>query len=179
MIVGSIARRYAKALFDLAVEAGRIEPWAEGLAALQKAVASSPELRDLLENPVHAREQRQAVAGQLARALSLDPLPTHLLALLAERNRLAYLSGIADTFADLADLKLGRVRAKVTSAVPLADAEAEALSRKLAAATGAQVLLERVVEPALLGGVVTQVGSLVYDGSLRAQLETLRRSMKQ
>ena len=179
MIVGSIARRYAKALFDLAVEAGRVEPWAEGLAALQKAVASSPELRDLLENPVYAKEQRQAVAGELARALSLDPQPTHLLALLAERNRLAYLSGIADTFAELADQKLGRVRAKVTSAVPLADAEAEALSRKLAAATGAQVLLERAVDPALLGGVVAQVGSLVYDGSLRAQLEALRRSMKQ
>jgi F-type H+-transporting ATPase subunit delta len=179
MIVGSIARRYAKALFDLAVEAGRVEAWAEGLSALQRAVASSPELRDLLENPVYAKEQRQAVAGKLAAALSLDPQPTHLLALLAERNRLAYLSGIADTFGQLADKKLGRVRARVTSAVPLADAEAQALSQKLAAATGAQVLLERAVDPALLGGVVAQVGSLVYDGSLRAQLEALRRSMKQ
>jgi len=179
MIVGSIARRYAKALFDLAVEAGRVEPWAEALTALQKSVASSPELRDLLENPVYPREQRQAVAGQLAKALSLDPDPRHLLALLAERNRLAYLSGIADTFGQLADQKLGRVRARVTSAVPLAEAEAQALAQRLAAATGAQVLLERVVEPALLGGVVAQVGSLVYDGSLRAQLEALRRSMKQ
>jgi len=179
MIVGSIARRYAKALFDLAVEAGRVEPWAEALVALQKAVASSPELRDLLENPVYPKEQRQAVAGQLARALALDPGPTHLLALLAERNRLAYLSGVADTFGQLADQTLGRVRARVTSAVPLVEAEAQALAQRLAAATGAQVLLERTVDPALLGGVVAQVGSLVYDGSLRAQLEALRRSMKQ
>ena len=179
MIVGSIARRYAKALFDLAVEAGRVEPWAQGLAALKKAVDSSPELRDLLENPVYTKEQRQSVAAQLARVLGLDPQPANLLALLADRNRLAYLSGIADTFGQLADQKLGRVRAKVTSAVVLSEAEAEALAGKLAALSGAQVLLERAVEPALLGGVVAQVGSLVYDGSLRSQLEELRRSMKQ
>lgn len=179
MIVGSIARRYAKALFDLAVEAGRVEPWAQGLAALKKAVDSSPELRDLLENPVYTKEQRQAVAAQLAKVLGLDPQPANLLALLADRNRLAYLSGIADTFGELADQKLGRVRAKVTSAVALSEAEAEALAGKLAAASGSQVLLERAVEPALLGGVVAQVGSLVYDGSLRSQLEVLRRSMKQ
>lgn len=179
MIVGSIARRYAKALFDLAVEAGRVEPWAQGLAALKKAVDSSPELRDLLENPVYTKEQRQAVAAQLAKVLGLDPQPANLLALLADRNRLAYLAGIADTFGELADRKLGRVRAKVTSAVALSEAEAEVLAGKLAAASGSQVLLERAVEPALLGGVVAQVGSLVYDGSLRSQLEVLRRSMKQ
>lgn len=179
MIVGSIARRYAKALFDLAVEAGRVEPWAQGLAALKKAVDSSPELRDLLENPVYTKEQRQAVAAQLAKVLGLDPQPANLLALLADRNRLAYLGGIADTFGELADRKLGRVRAKVTSAVALSEAEAGALAGKLAAASGSQVLLERAVEPALLGGVVAQVGSLVYDGSLRSQLEVLRRSMKQ
>jgi len=179
MIVGSIARRYAKALFDLAVDAGRVEPWAGGLAALKKAVDSSPELRDLLENPVHAKEQRQAVAGKLAGALGLDAEPANLLALLADRNRLAYLAGIADTFGQLADQKLGRVRAKVTSAVALSETEAQALAQKLAAIGGGQVLLERAVEPELLGGVVAQVGSLVYDGSLRSQLEVLRRSMKQ
>ena len=74
MIVGSIARRYAKALFGLAVEAGKVEPWAESLVTLQKAVDSSPELRALLSNPVYAKEQRQGLAAQLARALHRYPL---------------------------------------------------------------------------------------------------------
>ena len=179
MIVGSISRRYAKALFDLAVEAGKVEAWTDGLVALKKAVDSSPELRELLQNPVYTREQRQGLARELARALSLDAHPAALLALLAERNRLAYLGGIADTFGRLADEKLGRVRARVTSAVPLEESAATGLAGRLAAATRGQVIVERLVDPALLGGVVAQVGSLVYDGSLRSQLEDLRRALKQ
>ena len=178
MIVGSIARRYAKALFDLAVEAGKVEPWSQALVALKKAVDSSTELRDLLQNPVYTKEQRQGLAAQLAKVLSLDPHPAALLSLLAERNRLAYLAGIADTFGRLADEKLGRVRARVISAVPLEEQAAAALAQKLAAATQGQVIVERVVDPSLLGGVVAQVGSLVYDGSLRSQLEDLRRTLK-
>ena len=178
MIVGTIARRYAKALFDLAVEARKVEPWVESLVALQKTVDGSPELRAVLANPVYTKEQRQGIAAQLARSLGLDPEPTHLLALLADRNRLAYLGGIADVFGRLADEKLGRVRARVTSAVALLPAEAQALSDRLAAAARAQVILEAAVDPALLGGVVAQVGSFVYDGSLRSQLEDLRRTLK-
>jgi F-type H+-transporting ATPase subunit delta len=179
MIVGSIARRYAKALFDLAVEQDRVEAWAQGLVSLKKAVDSSAELREVLSNPVYTKEQRQGLAGQLAAALGLEPHPASLLGLLAERNRLDYLSGIADVFGRLADEKLGRVRARVTSAAPLEPVVVAALEEKLAAATQAQVLLEKSVDPALLGGVVTQVGSLVYDGSLRSQLEDLRRTLKQ
>jgi len=179
MISGSISRRYAKALFLLAVEQDQVEPWAESLLALKKAVDGSPELRQVLQNPVYTREQRHGLAAGLARALGLGADPANLLALLADRNRLSYLAGVAETFGRLADEKLGRVRAKVTSAVPMEPAALAALEQKLAAATRAQVVLERAVDPALLGGVVAQVGSLVYDGSLRSQLEDLRRTLKQ
>jgi F-type H+-transporting ATPase subunit delta len=178
MIVGSIARRYAKALFGLAVEADKVDAWAQGLVALKKAVDGSPELREVLASPVYTREQRQGLAARLAKALELDREPASLLALLADRNRLAYLAGVAETFGRLADEKLGRVRARVASAVPLAEAQAAALAQRLAEASRAEVIVERVVDPSLLGGVVAQVGSLVYDGSLRSQLEDLRRAMK-
>jgi hypothetical protein len=79
---------------------------------------------------------------------------------------------------DLADARLGRVRAKVTSAVPLAPEEAKRIAQKLAQGAGAEVIVETLVDEALLGGVVAQVGSLVYDGSVRSQLEELRRAMK-
>ena len=179
MLMGSIARRYAKALFGLALEQSRAEAWSDALVALQAAVDSSPELQDILSNPVYSKDQRREVVKHLARALSLDADPQNLLLLLADRNRLGYLEGIVRTFRELTDAKLGRVRAQVITAVPLDEAAVKALSERLAHATRTSVLVERRVDAALLGGIVAQVGSLVYDGSLRAQLEDLRKTMKQ
>jgi F-type H+-transporting ATPase subunit delta len=179
MIMGSIARRYAKALFALAVDTGRVEAWSNSLLGLKAAVEGSPDLRDVLSNPVYSREQRRAIVEKLAAALSLDPEPRNLLFLLGDRNRLSYLAAVVDTFRDFADQHLGRLRAKVTSAVKLDEAAAQAIADKLSQATKAQVLLDRVVDPAILGGVVAQVGSLVYDGSVRTQLEDLRQQLKQ
>ena len=179
MIMGSIARRYAKALFTLAAELGRVEPWSDALQALKQAVEGSPDLVDVLSNPVYAKEQRRAIVEKLADALGLDEEPTSLLYLLADRNRLGYLGAIVETFRALADQHLGRMRARVTSAVPLDGSAAAAIAEKLSQATKAQVLLEKAVDPALIGGVVAQVGSLVYDGSVRTQLEELRRTLKQ
>jgi F-type H+-transporting ATPase subunit delta len=179
MITGSIARRYAKALFSLAVEAGRADAWSDALLALKTAIESSADLRDVLSNPVYSKEQRRSIVEQLGKALSLDPGPTNLLYLLADRNRLSHLPAMVDTFRDLADAHLGRVRARVTSATPLDAAAATAIAEKLAAGTKAKVIVDRTVDPALIGGVVAQVGSVVYDGSLRTQLEDLRRTLKQ
>ncbi len=178
MIVGSIARRYAKALFDLAVEQGKVEAWAGALQTLKQAIASSAELRDVLENPLYTREQRRAVVAKLVAALGLEPEPANLLYLLGDRGRLSHLAAIVDVFAGLADAKLGRLRARVVSAVPLDPAAAQDITARLARATRAEVVLDRSVDPALIGGVVAQVGSLTYDGSIRNQLEGMRKALK-
>jgi F-type H+-transporting ATPase subunit delta len=178
MILGSIARRYAKALFSLAVEKNRVDAWGDGLVALGQAVDRSPELRDVLQNPAYTREDRAAVVAKLAAATQLDAEPAALLNLLGDRNRLSGLSSVIGAYRELADVELGRLRAKVTSAVPLDDAAIQAIAEKLSAATQKKVLVERAVDPAILGGVVAQVGSVVYDGSLRAQLEDLRSTLK-
>jgi F-type H+-transporting ATPase subunit delta len=178
MITGSIARRYARALFSLAVDADRIEPWSSAFAGLRLTFRDNPELRDALTNPVYTAEQRRAIVTKLAQGLALDPEPTNLLLLLADRNRLALLDAVAEAFGELADQKLGRVRARVISAVPLEQAEATRLAERLAGAAKAEVIVEREVDPAILGGVVARVGSMVYDGSLRSQLEDLGRALK-
>jgi F-type H+-transporting ATPase subunit delta len=178
MIPGSIARRYAKALFGLALEKGRIEPWSEGLLALARSIDASAELRDVLQNPAYTREVRAAVVARLAQGLALEAEPAALVSLLADRDRLAGVGAIAAAFRELADVELGRLRARVTSAVPLDDAAVHAIAEKLSAATQKKVLVERAVDPAILGGVVAQVGSTVYDGSLRTQLEDLRSTLK-
>jgi F-type H+-transporting ATPase subunit delta len=179
MISSSIARRYAKALFALADEQGRIEQWSESLQSLRGVLASSRELRDALGTPAYTREQQRGVVTALAAALALPEEVRNILLLLADRGRLTYATSVVDRFRDLADERLGRVRAKVTSAVPLSAGEAGRIAETLAGITKGQVMLETAVDPSLLGGVVAQVGSLVYDGSVRAQLEELRRTMKQ
>ncbi len=175
---GSVARRYAKALFGLAVESGRVEPWAESLAALASAFRNAPDLAAIVGSPLHGRDARHAIAEHLAQAVKLEPEPANLLRLLADRNRLGRLEDVLRAFGELADAQLGRLRARVTSAVPLEPGLAQALSQRLSELTRATVLLERSVEPGLLGGVVAQVGSVVYDGSVRTQLEDLKRSLK-
>ncbi len=179
MIVGSIARRYAKALFSLADEQGQVEQWSTALDALGRALASSPELRETLESPLFEKEQRRNVVAALGKSIGLAETPSSFLLLLADRTRLAYLPAIIQDFRDLADARLGRVRAKVTSAVPLSPDEARRIAERLAQGQKTQVIVEQTVDAALLGGVVAQVGSLVYDGSVRSQLEELRRAMKQ
>lgn len=179
MIMGSIGRRYARALFGLAVEMDRVEAWAKSLESLREAVETSPDLRDVLSNPMYTKEQRRAIVEKLATALSLDTEPANLLFLLGDRNRLGYLAAVVETFRALADAHLGRLRAKVVSAVKLDDAAVQAIADELSRKHGLKVLVERAVDPALLGGVVAQVGSMVYDGSVRTQLEDLRKQLKQ
>jgi F-type H+-transporting ATPase subunit delta len=179
MIMGSIARRYAKALFSLAVEQKSVEAWNDRLLELGKAVDEASDLRDVLSNPAYSRDQRRAVVAALGERMKLDEPLKSFLFLLGDRNRFAYLKAVVASYSELADQQLGRVRATVTSAVPLDDAQVAALAQRLAGATRAQVIVERAVDPAILGGVVAQVGSLVYDGSLRAQLEDLRKTLKQ
>jgi F-type H+-transporting ATPase subunit delta len=175
---GSVARRYAKALFGLAVESGRVEAWSESLGELAKILHEAPDVAEILGDPVHTREERRTVVEKVAGALKLEPEPANLLRLLADRNRLDRTADVLRAFGELADAHLGRLRARLTSAVPLDPDALDALAAKLSDMTRAMVILERQVEPALLGGVVAQVGSLVYDGSVRTQLEDLRRSLK-
>jgi len=178
MIAGSIARRYAKALFELAAEKGEVESFAESLLGVKRALAASPDLSEVLLNPIYAREQRRAITTRLAAELALPPELGSLLSLLADRNRLSELTAVAEIFGELADDKLGRVRAEVTSAVPLEGAAVERLSESLARAAKAKVIVERAVDPDLVGGVVAKVGRFTYDGSLRSQLEALRSALK-
>jgi F-type H+-transporting ATPase subunit delta len=175
---GSIARRYAKALFGLAVEGGRVEAWGESLGALADALNSAPDLAVVLADPLRPREERRALAERLGAALRLDREPASLLLLLGDRNRLDRLSDILRAFAELADAHLGRLRARVTTAVPLDAPTLESLARRLSDLTRAKVLVEGAIEPELLGGVVAQVGNVVYDGSVRTQLEDLKKSLK-
>lgn len=174
----SIARRYAKALFELAVEDGRFEETGRELAALSRAVEADEALSVALRSPSTTREDRMAVAEAMAAAIKATPTLANALRLLAERRRLADLPLLERVYRDLADEKAGRVRARVTSAVPLSEEAVQQLSAAIAKATARTLVVERVVDKAILGGAVAQVGSQVFDGSLRNQFEQLKQQLK-
>jgi F-type H+-transporting ATPase subunit delta len=176
MVNVSIARRYARALLDASGAAAD-----QVLAELQGfvlALQSSPELNDVISNPAYSGAQRKAVLEGLLTAKPLNAALANTLRLLNDRSRLANLPDIARVYRDLVDVRMGRVRGKVTSATPLNPAQLKALEDSLQKLTQRDVLLEASVDKKLLGGMTAQVGSVVYDGSLRNQLQQLARDLK-
>jgi F-type H+-transporting ATPase subunit delta len=176
MVNVSIARRYARALLESAGAAAD-----DVLAQLQKLVLlvqSSNELTDVVNNPAYTRSQRQAVVESLLKMAEANPSLSNLVKLLNDRNRLNQLADVARVYRDLVDVRMGRVRGRVTSAIELEAKQVKALEKSLEKLTQRDVLLETKVDKALLGGVTAQVGSVVYDGSLRSQLEELARELK-
>jgi F-type H+-transporting ATPase subunit delta len=174
---GSVARRYARALFGIGIDAGNFEALGREIDDLSTLLVSSPELRNALENPVFRPEEKRAVLEQILPRVTPTAEVRRFVLLLLERRRLVILPAIARAYRDLADAHAGRVRAKVTSAEPLSPAALEGIRRALGQRTGKQVLVEVEVDPGLIGGVIARVGDLVLDGSVRTQLDELRTKL--
>ncbi|MFP2901905.1 ATP synthase F1 subunit delta [Corallococcus sp. 4LFB] len=180
MVNVSIARRYARAILDVAAEGNRTDAVAEQLNAFAAVVGQSPDLSDVLLNPAYSRAQRNSVVEALLKAMPspAEPALANALRLLVDRSRLGYLPDIARLYRDMADARAGRVRGQVTSAAPLSPDAVSRLQQSLQQLTQRNVVLETKVDPSVLGGVAAQVGGTLYDGTLRTQLEEMRRQLK-
>jgi F-type H+-transporting ATPase subunit delta len=174
-VTGSIARRYGRALFELASEAGSIDEAAAQLAELADAVASldAGALAPGLLTPM----QRESLAKALVARVGAASLVARFLGVLAANDRLEQLPGIREHFEKLADTAAGRVRVTIRSASALSDSERAALKTKFESITGRRVLETIEVDPDLLGGVTVEAEGRVYDGSVRTQLARLERQM--
>jgi F-type H+-transporting ATPase subunit delta len=171
------AERYARALFSLAKDEGRIEAVGAELGTLVEAMRAVPALRDVLVRPLHPAPERRAALRAVGESLGLSPLLIRFCSYLVDQRRTRDVEAIAVRYQRLAEEAAGRLRGEVVSAAPLADGQVERLRAALARQTGRVVDFEVRVDPALLGGVVARVGDLVFDGSLRTQLAQLRASL--
>lgn len=176
----SSAARYARALLDVTrAERGDVEAVERDLASFVSLVDGEAALRRALVNPAIPAPRKKALVTELLARAPLQPPVAKLLLLLAERDRLALLPDVLDLYRQrLLDLR-NIVRAEVTTAVPLEAGRVEALRAALGALTGGQVAMTTRVDPGLIGGVVTRIGSVVYDGSVRRQLERMREALTQ
>jgi F-type H+-transporting ATPase subunit delta len=172
----ALASRYAQALADavLAPTSG-VDP-RQALAQLRSVedlVESAPELRNVLLSPAIATSKKRAVMGRFAEQLGVTRLVRNFLFVVVDRRRADILDEIAAAFEAALDERLGFVRAEVTSAAPLSDRQQSALQESLSRVAGKQVRCEFKLNPELIGGVIARIGSKVYDGSVRTQLQSL------
>jgi F-type H+-transporting ATPase subunit delta len=172
------AVRYARALFDVArQERIDVEPIERDLAEFSDLVRSSDALNRVLSNPAIPAPRKRAAVEQLLKLVSVAPPLAQLLLLLADRDRLALLPELAQAFRERVMDFQQVVRAQVTTAVPLPPDRVSALQQGIARATGRKVHLEAAVDPSLIGGAVTRIGSTVYDGSVTTQLWKMRERL--
>jgi F-type H+-transporting ATPase subunit delta len=174
----TVARRYAIALFDVLQKRGDQGTAERDLEGFRALLAGSAELTRVFENPaVPASKKRGIVEALLASSGGVSPEVRRLLLMLADRDRLWLLPEIADGYAVRLRKMRGIVNAELTTAGPLPASQRASLLAALARAAGSQVAMTEKVDPAIIGGVIARVGSVVFDGSVAAQLERMRRRL--
>jgi len=173
----ALAKRYARALLALAKEDG--DPAAIA-AALERAAATleAPTVAPVVASPALDTETRLALVRRLNEGLGLPRLVANCLCLLAKRQRLDLVGDLWRTYVDLLDEALGRRRVMVRSASPLSEEQLRRVLDGMRRVMGDGEIIPLVeVEPELIGGVVVEVGGVVYDGSIQTQVRGLARRM--
>ena len=171
------AARYARALLDVAIKESSTEQADRELNAFVDLLRQHPELQRALVHPSVNAAAKRAVVQQLLDRLQPTSPAGKLLLMLADRDRLVLLQEVAEVYRERLNEQQRIVRAEVTTAEPLADAHAAQLRERLAAATGQTVTLTTKVDPSIIGGMVTRIGSTVYDGSVATQLQSIKQQL--
>ncbi len=171
------AARYAKALLDVSRQEGDPQAAGRDLEAFVSLATGHEELWRVLGSPAIPVPCKVAVVEQLMTRVATGPIVRKLVVLMAERDRLFLLSDLLEEYRRRLLDALNVVQAEVTSAVPLPTDTVQAIGRAIEARTGRQVTLTSRVDEALIGGVVTRIGSVVYDGSVRRQLEKMKDAL--
>ena len=168
-----IGTRYAKALLEV-VERQDPKRTLEELRSVQELIGASPDLHTALLSPAVSQSRKRAVVGRILDPLGVSKPVRNFLFVIIDHRRINELPSIIEAFDMQLDERLGFVRADVSSARELSEAQRAALEAELSRLSGKNAKPKFVINPALIGGVVARVGSMVYDGSVRGQLERLR-----
>lgn len=174
----AIARRYAKALLLIGQQDGQTERYRKELQAVAGLVAGDSRLDQAINNPLYESSARKRVLQSLIAKLKFSKAMESFLILLFEKGRFGFLGHINDFYQKLADELKGVARATVTSASALPADAVERIRAALSKRTGKDIILEVKQDPRLIGGVITQIGDLVLDGSIGTQLLNMRESLK-
>jgi F-type H+-transporting ATPase subunit delta len=174
----AIARRYAKALLLIGKEDGRAETYREELDGVSSLIDREKALNQAVTNPLYDVAGRRKVLEAVVEKLGVSKIMSAFLMLLFDKGRIGFISNINEFYQKLVDELQGVARASLVSATELSSETIEKIRSNLSKKTGKDIILEVEQNPSLIGGIVTQIGDLVLDGSIKTQLINMRESLK-
>jgi ATP synthase, F1 delta subunit len=174
-LIGSgIAKRYAKAFFEVAGEEENYEKYYNELGSFSSIIEESEPLRDFLANPVFGQEAKKAVVEKVLEKIDISDMTANFLKLLVDKRRIGILSDVEGCYRELMDDTLKKVRADVKTAYSLSAKLSKDIKGSLEGLTGREVDMTIEKDPALLGGIVVRIGDTIYDGSIKTQLDNIK-----
>ncbi len=175
----AVARRYAKALMLIGKEDGQAEKYREELTGLTDLIAAEQTLEQAICNPLYDAKERRQVLQAVIEKLDLTKVVASFLLLLFDKGRIGFLDSINEAYQKLADELKGIARASLVSATELSSDAVDKIKTSLVKMTGKEeVILEIKQDTSLIGGVVTKIGDLVLDGSIKTQILSMRENLK-
>ena len=177
MISSAIFARYGRALADVALAQGEDAVVLRDLNAYREIFHLVPALLEALDSPAVQREGKERVMSALLARYPACQTVSNFLRILLDNHRIRYFAEICESYVKTVNERRGVVAARVTSAAAIGDRDLTTLRKSLSSVTGKEITLSVNTDPALLAGVIVQIGSTVYDGSIRAQLEEMRRRL--
>jgi F-type H+-transporting ATPase subunit delta len=176
--VASVANAYARAFADVVLDS-RLDPGraTAGLRRIASLVNESAALRRVWDNPAVPAEQKRGLLDAIVKREGIERYMRNLIAVLIDHRRMHFLPAIADQLEKELDARLGFAEAQITSARELGDAERRGLEAQIQKLTGKKVRAQFGLDPSLLGGAIVRVGSTIYDGSIRGQLEKIKEAI--
>jgi F-type H+-transporting ATPase subunit delta len=174
--VSTVATRYSKALFAVALERKKIENVKEDLQLIQSLIESSKELKNLMLNPLIPAKKRNSIIAALFEN-KVDPLTFDFLTLICEKKRTAFLYEIGEKFSDRVLKHKGITPGIIRSAKELSSGQREQIEQKIKSLTGQDILFTEEIDHSLIGGFIVKVRDTVIDLSVRSQLEKLRHKL--
>ena len=177
MISTVLARRYAKALFAAGKEEGKLQAFNETLQEIRSFLEANPDIEAALESPIIGLDVKQDIVEELIKAAKIDKTMANFMRVLVQNNRIHYIGLIADAYQELMDEEMGIVRARVVTAVPLSKDLKSQMEKVFSEVTGKKVVLVAQEDPSIIGGVIAHVGDMVWDGSIKSQLQGFKESI--
>jgi ATP synthase, F1 delta subunit len=177
MLNKKIARRYAQALIEIGKENNRVEEFKTELRNFSDLLKKFPEFQSALLSPLYSAEDLKKIILGVAAKINLSKTIQNFLCLLVDKRRIQYFSAILELYEDLTYQISGYVKARVITARPLSAGDFEGIKKLLEDITQKKVLLNSVVEPQIIGGVIAEVGDKIFDGSIRNQLQRIGETL--
>ncbi len=174
----AVARRYAKALLLIGKADGEAETYRDELDGVAAIIAENKGLEQAITNPLYDTASRKRVLAKVVDALEISSVVKAFLLLLFDKGRIVYLKDINDFYQKLADELKGVARASLISATELTSETVDRVRAALSRRTGKEVILDVQQDPSLIGGIMTKIGDLVLDGSVKTQLLNMRETLK-